>query len=160
MLEIQGVLSGSLNFIFNTYDGSRTFADVVRQAKAEGYTEPDPRLDISGKDVMRKLLILAREAGYKLEEGEVDAIPCVPEGCMAYEGEAFFEALEKEEAYFKKMYDKANKEGKKLKYVAKFDGKEASTQPVEVTSDHPFYNLDGKDNIVLFKPGDIMRNLW
>lgn len=151
VLEIQGVLSGSLNFIFNTYDGSRTFANVVRQAKAEGYTEPDPRLDISGKDVMRKLLILAREAGYKLEEGEVDAIPCVPEGCMAYEGEAFFEALEKEEAYFKKMYDKANKEGKKLKYVAKFDGKEASTQPVEVTSDHPFYNLDGKDNIVLFK---------
>ena len=151
ILEIQGVLSGSLNFIFNTYDGTKTFADVVRQAKEEGYTEPDPRMDISGKDVMRKLLILARESGYKLEENEVDAIPCVPQSCMAFEGEAFFEALEKEEAYFKEMYNKANNGGKKLKYVAKFDGEKASTQPVEVASDHPFYNLDGKDNIVLFK---------
>ncbi|MCB0496323.1 MAG: bifunctional aspartate kinase/homoserine dehydrogenase I [Cyclobacteriaceae bacterium] len=151
ILEIQGVLSGSLNFIFNTYDGTRTFADVVRQAKEEGYTEPDPRMDISGKDVMRKLLILARESGYKLEEGEVNAIPCVPQSCMAFEGEAFFDALEKEEPYFKEMYEKATKAGKKLKYVAKYDGKEASTQPVEFASDHPFYNLDGKDNIVLFK---------
>lgn len=151
VLEIQGVLSGSLNFIFNTYDGSRSFADVVRQAKTDGYTEPDPRLDISGKDVMRKLLILAREAGYPLEEGEVKAIPCVPESCMGFEGEAFFEALEKEEPYFKDLYEKANKSGKKLKYVAQFDGNKATTQPLEVASDHPFYNLDGKDNIVLFK---------
>ncbi|MCF6360616.1 MAG: bifunctional aspartate kinase/homoserine dehydrogenase I [Cyclobacteriaceae bacterium] len=151
ILDVQGVLSGSLNFIFNTYDGTRSFASVVRQAKEEGYTEPDPRLDISGKDVMRKLLILAREAGNNLEEAEIKTTPCVPEHCMEFEGEAFFEALEKEEAFFKAQYETAQKNGKKLKYVAKFNAEEASTQPMEVASDHPFYHLDGKDNIVSFK---------
>ena len=151
ILEVQGVLSGSLNFIFNTYDGTRSFADIVRQAKEEGYTEPDPRLDISGKDVMRKLLILAREAGNVLEEEDIKTTPCVPESCMKFEGEAFFEALEKEEPYFKQLFETAQKNGKKLKYVAKFNADEASTQPMEVASDHPFYNLEGKDNIVSFK---------
>ena len=151
IIEVQGVLSGSLNFIFNTYNGTRSFADIVRQAKEEGYTEPDPRLDISGKDVMRKLLILAREAGNKIEEEDITTTPCVPESCMAFEGEAFFEALEKEEPFFKAQYERAKNEGKKLKYVAKFNANEASTQPIEVASNHPFYNLEGKDNIVFFK---------
>ncbi len=151
ILDVQGVLSGSLNFIFNTYDGTRSFASVVRQAQEEGYTEPDPRLDISGKDVMRKLLILAREAGNELEEEEIKTTPCVPEYCMDFEGEAFFDALEKEEDFFKNQYESAHKNGKKIKYVAKFNSEEASTQPMEVASDHPFYHLDGKDNIVSFK---------
>ncbi|MCF6352256.1 MAG: bifunctional aspartate kinase/homoserine dehydrogenase I [Cyclobacteriaceae bacterium] len=151
ILEVEGVLSGSLNFIFNTYNGTRSFAEVVRQAKEEGYTEPDPRLDISGKDVMRKLLILAREAGNVMEEKDIKTTPCVPKHCMDFEGEAFFEALEKEEAFFKKQYETAQKNGKKIKYIAKFNANEASTQPMEVASDHPFYHLDGKDNIVSFK---------
>ncbi len=151
ILEVEGVLSGSLNFIFNTYNGTRSFAEVVRQAKEEGYTEPDPRLDISGKDVMRKLLILAREAGNVMEEKDIKTTPCVPKHCMDFEGEAFFEALEKEELYFKNLYEAANKNGKKLKYIAKFNAEGASTQPMEIAPDHPFYHLDGKDNIVSFK---------
>lgn len=151
IIEVQGVMSGSLNFIFNTYDGTKSFSEIVRQAKEEGYTEPDPRLDISGKDVMRKLLILAREAGNVLEEGDIKTTPCVPASCMKFEGESFFEALKKEEPFFKNQYENAKKNGKKIKYVAKFNSGEASTQPMEVASDHPFYHLDGKDNIVAFK---------
>ncbi len=148
VIEIQGVLSGSLNFIFNHYNGTKSFASIVRKAKDEGYTEPDPRLDLSGKDVMRKLLILAREGGFELEEKDIDAVSCVPEECMTKEGEAFFEALENEEDYFKSLIDNSN-DGK-LKYVATFNEKGASTALKLIKPDHPFYHLEGKDNIVLF----------
>ncbi len=148
VIEIQGVLSGSLNFIFNNYDGTRSFASIVRQAQKEGYTEPDPRLDLSGKDVMRKLLILAREAGFPLEEKDIKTIPCVPEKCMEKEGEAFFEILEQEEPYFQSLVDKT--QGGNLKYVASFSEKGASTELQAISAGHPFYNLEGKDNIVLF----------
>lgn len=151
ILEVQGVLSGSLNFVFNSYNGTRSFADILRKAKKEGYTEPDPRLDVSGKDVMRKLLILAREVGNKIESDEIKTTPCVPESCMKFEGEAFFDALEEEESYFKNLYDKASKNGEKIRYVAQFNSNKISTQLMNIASDHPFYYLEGKDNIVSIK---------
>ncbi|MCR9131999.1 MAG: bifunctional aspartate kinase/homoserine dehydrogenase I [bacterium] len=151
--KIQAVLSGTLNFLFNTYDGSQKFSDVVKQAKAEGYTEPDPRLDLSGVDVMRKILILARESGYKLELEDIGNEPFVPEECMNTDSlDDFYAMLDKHDDVFKKMYQKAADAGKRIKYVATFerDGKQAQTGLQTFGREHPFFELDGKDNIVLF----------
>lgn len=149
--KIQAVLSGTLNFLFNTYDGTQKFSDVVKQAKAEGYTEPDPRLDLSGVDVMRKILILARESGYKLELSDITNHPFVPEECMNTTSiDEFYDQLDKNDHVFKKLLDDATKENKRIKYVASFENREASTGLQSFGSDHPFYELDGKDNIVLF----------
>jgi aspartokinase/homoserine dehydrogenase 1 len=151
--KIQAVLSGTLNFLFNTYDGSQKFSDVVKQAKAEGYTEPDPRLDLSGVDVMRKILILARESGHKLELEDIGNEPFVPEECMNTDSlDDFYAMLDKHDDVFKKMYQKAADAGKRIKYVATFerDGKQAQTGLQTFGREHPFFELDGKDNIVLF----------
>lgn len=151
IFKIQAVLSGTLNFLFNTYDGSQKFSDVVKQAKAEGYTEPDPRLDLSGVDVMRKILILARESGYKLELGDITNRPFVPEECMNTATiDAFYDKLDEFDGVFKAMLDEANSAGKRIKYVASFENRKASTGLESFGKDHPFYKLDGKDNIVLF----------
>jgi len=151
IFKIQAVLSGTLNFLFNTYDGTQKFSDVVKQAKAEGYTEPDPRLDLSGVDVMRKILILARESGYKLELDDITNRPFVPEECMNTATiDAFYDKLDEFDGVFKAMLDEANSAGKRIKYVASFENRKASTGLESFGKDHPFYKLDGKDNIVLF----------
>ncbi|MET0464330.1 MAG: bifunctional aspartate kinase/homoserine dehydrogenase I, partial [Chitinophagaceae bacterium] len=116
--RIDAVLSGTLNFVFNNYDGSRPFADVVKQAQEEGYTEPDPRLDLSGTDVMRKIMILAREAGEKIEMDEISNESFMPESCMQGSVADFYAAMSKEENHFKGLFDKAAKAGCKLKFVA------------------------------------------
>ncbi len=153
--RIEAVLSGTLNFVFNNYDGKKKFAAVVKQAQDEGYTEPDPRLDLSGKDVMRKIMILAREAGAKIEMDDITNHSFMPESCMAGTVEDFYNAMEKEETHFKKLVEEANAAGRKLKFVASFstaeDGKlnaSVGLQQVEPKSD--FYHLYGKDNVVLF----------
>ncbi len=152
--KISAVLSGTLNFVFNNYDGKKSFASVVRQAQAEGYTEPDPRLDLSGKDVMRKIMILARETGEEMEMNDVANESFIPESCMQGSVENFYEEMEKEEAYFKKLYDEAASLGNKLKFVASFspneNGNKASVGLQHINSQHDFYHLYGKDNIVLF----------
>lgn len=149
--KIKAVLSGTLNFLFNTYDGSTKFSDVVKQAKEEGYTEPDPRLDLSGIDVMRKILILARESGYKMELSDITNEPFVPDACMATDSiEEFYDALDQHDDHFKKLVQEAENKGKRIKYVASFENREAKTGLETFSSDHPFYELDGKDNIVLF----------
>ncbi|WKK76057.2 bifunctional aspartate kinase/homoserine dehydrogenase I [Marivirga salinae] len=152
ILGIQAVLSGSLNFIFNNYTGEGdSFAEVVKQAQEEGYTEPDPRIDLSGVDVKRKILILLRESGFEMELDDIDTIPFIPEKCMQAENvEQFFESIAQEEAHFKKLVEEANAEGKKLKYVATFENGKANTGLEKIASDRPLYNLEGKDNIVLF----------
>ncbi|MEQ9231999.1 MAG: bifunctional aspartate kinase/homoserine dehydrogenase I, partial [Cyclobacteriaceae bacterium] len=149
--RIEAVLSGTLNFLFNNYDGSSSFSSIVRRAKDEGFSEPDPRLDLSGQDVMRKILILVRESGYSLEMDQIVGKGFVPEACMkAKNVEEFFELVENEEAHFQHIVAEAKSQGKRIKYVAKFEEGQASTGLEYVDSKHPFYNLEGSDNIVLF----------
>ena len=105
--RIQAVLSGTLNFVFNNYKGERPFAEVVKQAQDEGYTEPDPRLDLSGKDVMRKIMILAREAGEQIEMEDIANETFMPESCMTGHVENFYKEMEKQEDHFKKIYTEA-----------------------------------------------------
>ncbi|WP_419869957.1 bifunctional aspartate kinase/homoserine dehydrogenase I [Chryseobacterium sp. CT-SW4] len=149
--SIQAVLSGTLNFVFNNYDGSRPFSEVVAQAQKEGYTEPDPRLDLAGTDVARKILILAREAGYTLEFEEIENTAFLPEECMQGSVEDFYQALSKYEEHFKNLLNEAKKEGKILKYVAEFNNGKAKVGLQHIAPESDLYHLYGKDNIVIFK---------
>ena len=148
--RIEAVLSGTLNFVFNNYDGKRKFADVVKQAQDEGYTEPDPRLDLSGTDVMRKIMILAREAGEKIEMEDIKNNSFMPESCMKGTVDDFYTAMQKEESYFKKIHQDAEKAGCKLKFVASYDNGSASVGLQHIDPKHDLYHLYGKDNVVLF----------
>jgi aspartokinase/homoserine dehydrogenase 1 len=159
--KIQAVLSGTLNFVFNNYDASRPFAEVVKQAQDEGYTEPDPRLDLGGTDVMRKIMILAREAGEKIEMEDIANNTFLPESCLQGSVEDFYKELAKHEAHFKSLYTEAEAKGCKLKFVASFSnpaldaqiepgGAKASVGLQHITPSSDFYHLYGKDNIVLF----------
>lgn len=149
--EIQAVLSGSLNFIFNHYDGQSEFVEVVKQAGVEGYTEPDPKIDLSGVDVMRKILILVRESGYVMELDDIENQSFLPAACLQTKSvEAFLESLANHENHFKQLLDDAQQNHCKLKYVATFKDGKASVGLQQIAPEHPFYNLEGKDNIVLF----------
>ncbi|MGB7070886.1 MAG: bifunctional aspartate kinase/homoserine dehydrogenase I [Pyrinomonadaceae bacterium] len=147
---IEAVLSGTLNFVFNNYDGSRKFADIVRQAQAEGYTEPDPRLDLSGTDVARKILILAREAGYEMEMDEISNISFLPGSCLNGSVEDFYNELDANEDHFRELLAAASANGLKLKYIASLDMGKASVGLQSIGPEHNFANLSGKDNAVLF----------
>lgn len=152
--RMQAVLSGTLNFVFNHYDGSRSFASVVRQAQEEGYTEPDPRLDLSGKDVMRKIMILAREAGEPIEMEDIICNGFLPDSCLIGNVEDFYQSLEKEEPHFKKLFEEANNKKAKLKFIASFERKEGKASAAvglqHIPAESDFYHLYGKDNLVLF----------
>lgn len=148
--SMQAVLSGTLNFVFNNYDGTGLFADVVKQAQDEGYTEPDPRLDLSGTDVMRKILILAREAGIEMEMEEIKCNGFLPDSCMQGTVDDFYAAMKKEEAHFKKLYEAAKAAGCKLKFVASYKDGKAEVGLQHIPPQHDLYHLYGKDNVVLF----------
>jgi bifunctional aspartokinase / homoserine dehydrogenase 1 len=148
--KIEAVLSGTLNFVFNHYDGKSPFSAVVKQAQDEGYTEPDPRLDLSGTDVMRKIMILAREAGHAIEMEDISNSQFLPASCNEGTVADFYQAMEKEETHFKKLFDAAAAAGKKLKFVAVYENGNASVGLQHVGPAHDFYHLYGKDNIVLF----------
>ena len=148
--KIEAVLSGTLNFVFNNYDGKSSFASVVRQAQAEGYTEPDPRLDLGGTDVMRKIMILAREAGQKIEMEDITNNAFLPTSCFNGSVEDFYAEMEKQEAHFKKIYDAAAAEGCKLKFVASYENGKAKVGLQHIQPSSDFYHLYGKDNLVLF----------
>lgn len=148
--KIEAVLSGTLNFVFNNYDGTKKFADVVKQAQQEGYTEPDPRLDLGGTDVMRKIMILAREAGEVIEMENINNNSFMPDACMIGSVDDFYKSMEQHEAHFKKIFDEANANGNKLKFVASYQNGKASVGLQQVHPQHDLYNLYGKDNVVLF----------
>ncbi len=148
--RIEAVLSGTLNFVFNNYDGSHSFSSVVRQAQTEGYTEPDPRLDLSGTDVARKILILAREAGFKLEMSDIENAGFLPESCLQGSVEDFYNEMESHESYFRDLLETAKLQGLSLKYIASFDNGKASVGLQSIDAKHNFANLAGKDNAVLF----------
>ena len=149
--KIQAVLSGSLNFVFNNFDEDSTFHDVVAQAQAEGYTEPDPKIDLSGVDVARKILILARESGYKMELEDIVNNAFLPkESLQTTTNEDFYASLVKHENHFQEIYNEANNKNCRLKYVAEFVNGKANVGLQHIPAEHPFYNLEGSDNIVLF----------
>jgi aspartokinase/homoserine dehydrogenase 1 len=148
--RIEAVLSGTLNFVFNNYDGTRKFSEVVRQAQDEGYTEPDPRLDLSGTDVARKILILAREAGYPLEMSDIENNPFLPESCFAGSVDDFYTEMERQDAHFQKLLGDAQADGLSLKYIASLVDGKASVGLQTIGPEHDFANLSGKDNAVLF----------
>ncbi len=150
-LKIEAILSGTLSFIFNTFRPGTSFADVVREAKEKGYTEPDPRDDLSGQDVARKILILAREAGFPLEPEDVTITNLLPESCLAATTiPAFFDELERNNDYFENLLTDAEANGEKLRFIARFENNKASIGLRKVDAEHPFYQLTGADNIVSF----------
>ncbi len=152
VMRIEGVLSGTLSYIFNTFDGSKPFSEVVRTAKEKGFTEPDPREDLNGQDVGRKLLILAREAGLKLEFEDIDIQNLVPEEARKVDTvEEFFDILEDHDDEFTELFEDAKSQNKKLCYIAQYEGENASVGLEQIGPKHPFYGLDGSDNIVAFK---------
>lgn len=148
--RIEAVLSGTLNFVFNNYNGGKSFAAVVKQAQDEGYTEPDPRLDLSGTDVMRKIMILARESGERLEMDDITNNTFMPPSCMKGSVEDFYAEMANQEAHFAALYEQAVKAGKKLKFVAKYENGKAAVGLQHIDPQHDFYHLYGKDNVVLF----------
>ena len=150
ILSIQAVLSGTLNYVFNHYDGTVPFAQVVMQAQKEGYTEPDPRLDLGGTDVMRKIMILAREAGQPLEMTDIANTPFLPASCFDGSVDDFYKEMEKQELHFKQLYQSAAANQCKLKFVATYKNGKAAVGLQHIPADSDFYHLYGKDNLVLF----------
>jgi aspartokinase/homoserine dehydrogenase 1 len=149
--KIQAVLSGSLNFIFNNFDSNNSFHDVVKEAGVQGFTEPDPKIDLSGIDVARKILILIRESGYKMEIEEIKNDSFLPAACMeTTNNEDFFKSLKQYASHFEGILAEANSKESRLKFVAQFENGKASVGLQFIPKDHAFYNLEGKDNIVLF----------
>lgn len=149
--SVQGIFSGTLAYLFNVYDGSKPFSGIVREARECGYTEPDPRDDLSGMDVARKLTILARELGQHIEIGEFPVENLVPEGLDTLSIDDFLDRLAEHDASMLELYDSAESQGKVLRYIARLgaDGK-ASVGLEMVERDHPFSNINLTDNIVQF----------
>lgn len=151
VIRIEGVLSGSMNYIFSELSKGTPFSEVVAQAKEKGYTEPDPRDDLSGMDVARKILILGREAEQDLHFDDISVQSMVPEDCANIESvAAFLKKLEEHDAHFKQLLDEADQKKEKLRFMAVLENGKATVGLKSVDSNHPFYSLVGSDNMILF----------
>ena len=149
ILKIEAVLSGTLNFIFNKISADVPFSETVRLAKEEGYSEPDPRVDLSGKDVIRKLVILAREAGYRIEQSDVEKHLFVPDSFFQGTLDEFWKNLPSLDADFERRRKVLESEGKRWRFVSRYENGKASVELCEVGREHPFYTLEGSNNIIL-----------
>ena len=149
ILKIEAVVSGTLNFIFNKISAEVPFSETIRMAKEQGYSEPDPRIDLSGKDVIRKLVILAREAGYVLEQEDVEKNLFVPDEFFQGSLDDFWKNISSLDADFESRRQKLEAENKHWKFVAKLEDGKGSVSLQEVSRSHPFYGLEGSNNIVL-----------
>lgn len=149
--KIEGVLSGTLSYIFNNFKAGVKFADIVREAKVKGYTEPDPREDLSGMDVARKILILGREIGLRLEPEDVEILKLLPENCeKAPTVEDFFKELEVSNSYFEAMVNEAEAKGEVLRFIATLENNKITIGVRSIGKTHPFYMMDGADNVISF----------
>ena len=151
IISIEAILSGTISYIFNNYRGEISFHDVVKQAQEKGYTEPDPRDDLRGTDFMRKMLILARDAGYELEAEDVIIDNMLPQSCLeAKSVDDFYSALKAEHTFFEEMKSKAENDQKVLRYIGKLENGQVKISLQMVDENHPFYALSGSDNIISF----------
>jgi len=149
IIRLEAVLSGTLNFIFNTISGDISLSQAVRLAMDHGFAEPDPRIDLNGSDVRRKLLILAREAGYAFESKDISIIPFLPEDCFTGSIDDFWINIRKHDAGFEERRKRLTRENKKLRFVARLENGKASIELEEVGINHPAYPLEGSNNIIL-----------
>uniref|UniRef100_UPI00402A3B02 bifunctional aspartate kinase/homoserine dehydrogenase I n=1 Tax=Prevotella sp. TaxID=59823 RepID=UPI00402A3B02 len=149
ILKIEAVLSGTLNYIFNKISAQCPFSETVKRAKEEGYSEPDPRIDLSGTDVVRKIVILAREAGYRVEQEDVEKHLFVPDHFFTGSLEDFWKHLPELNADFEEKRKKLEEEGRRWRFIATMDHGKVSVALRDTTQDSPFYNLEGSNNIVL-----------
>ena len=149
ILKIEAVLSGTLNFIFNEISADVPFSEAVRRAKEQGFSEPDPRIDLSGTDVIRKLVIMTREAGYKVEQSDVESEGLIPQSFFSGTLDDFWKDLPSLDASFEERRKELEKENKHWRFVATMDHGKTSVSLQKINSGHPFFNLEGSNNIVL-----------
>ena len=149
ILRIEAVLSGTLNFIFNKISADLSLSQAIHQAKEQGYSEPDPRIDLCGKDVIRKLVILAREAGYLLNQEDVEKHLFIPDSYFEGTLDDFWKHIPELDAEFEERRKVLEAGNKRWRFVARFEDGKGSVSLQEVTPEHPFYNLEGSNNIIL-----------
>jgi len=149
IIKLQAVLSGTLNFIFNEISAEVPMSETIRRAKEKGYSEPDPRIDLSGKDVVRKILILSREAGYQLEQKDVNIKPFLPPDCFEGTLDEFWEKVKQYDADFEKRRKALEEKGKRWRFIASLNEGRASVELLEIDRSHPAYDLAGSNNIIL-----------
>jgi bifunctional aspartokinase / homoserine dehydrogenase 1 len=149
ILKIEAVLSGTMNFIFNEIGPEMPLSDAIRKAREKGYSEPDPRVDLSGNDVVRKILILAREAGYPMEKDDVIVNNFLPAMCFKGDLNDFFEKVKEYDASFEQKRKELVKQNKKWRFFATLDQGKAKVELLAIGADHPSFNLEGSNNIIL-----------